>query len=75
MLWGCNDMRPLVEPPKSLRCYHCGGELRLKQIESANSIMGLENRIFVCAICDYEKVSVVLGQSSRMSPKHGTKFS
>jgi hypothetical protein len=22
MLWGCNDMRPLVEPPKSLRIYN-----------------------------------------------------
>ena len=34
-------MRPLVEPPPSLRCM-CGGELRLKLIEPADRT--LENR-------------------------------
>lgn len=48
-------MRALVEPIPSLRCCQCGGELRLKQIETANRIVGLENRIFVCAVCDYEQ--------------------
>jgi hypothetical protein len=68
---GSNHMRPLIEPPRSLRCCHCGGELRLKQIESANPIIGLENRISVCAACDYEQISIVPRQSFPMSPRHG----
>jgi hypothetical protein len=48
-------MRTLVEPPPSSRCDLCGGELRLKQIESVNSTLALSNEIFVCADCSREK--------------------
>jgi hypothetical protein len=44
-------MRTLVEPPPSSRCDKCGGELRLKLIESASHILDLDNQIFVCAKC------------------------
>ena len=44
-------MRTLVEPPPSSRCNKCGGELRLKLIESASHILDLDNQIFVCAKC------------------------
>ena len=48
-------MRALVEPPPSTRCALCGGELRLKLIESANQILDLVNNIYVCAKCGREK--------------------
>jgi rRNA maturation endonuclease Nob1 len=35
-------MRTLVEPPPSSRCDLCGGELRLKLIESANRTLDIE---------------------------------
>jgi rRNA maturation endonuclease Nob1 len=47
-------MRTLIEPPPSTHCDRCGGELRLKQVESANRAMDLENEIFACAICGQE---------------------
>jgi hypothetical protein len=48
-------MRTLVQPPPSSRCDDCGGELRLKLIETANRTLDLENEIFVCAICGREQ--------------------
>ncbi len=48
-------MRTLVQPPPSSRCDLCGGELRLKLIESANRTLDLENEIFVCANCGREQ--------------------
>jgi hypothetical protein len=47
-------MRTLIEPPPSTHCDHCGGELRLKQVEPANRTMDLENEIFVCVCCGHE---------------------
>ena len=44
-------MRALVEPPPSSRCDLCGGELRLKLIESANLTLDLDNEICVCVMC------------------------
>ena len=38
-------MRPLVEPPPSLRCM-CGGELRLKLIHPADRTSGKQREIF-----------------------------
>ena len=47
-------MRPLVEPPPSLRCM-CGGELRLKLIEPAARTLGKQREIFVCTNCSREQ--------------------
>ena len=52
-------MRTLVEPPHSSRCELCGGELRLKQIESANRTLDLDNEIFICVKCDREQACIV----------------
>jgi uncharacterized protein with PIN domain len=46
-------MRPLVQPPPSLRCKRCGGELRLKRIEPADPTFDLENEVFACANCGH----------------------
>ena len=48
-------MRTLVEPPPSAHCDVGGGELRLKQIQSSNRTLDLDNEIFVCAKCGREK--------------------
>ena len=47
-------MRTIVDPPPSSRCDQCGGELRLKQIESANRELDLEDEIIVCVKCGHE---------------------
>ena len=52
-------MRTLIEPPPSSRCDRCGGELRLKQIESANRTLDLDSEIFVCVKCDREQTCIV----------------
>ena len=52
-------MRTLVEPPPSSRCDLCGGELRLKQIESANRTLDLDNEVFVCIECGREQACTV----------------
>jgi uncharacterized protein with PIN domain len=52
-------MRALVEPPPSSHCDICGGELRLKKIESASRTRDLDNEILVCAKCGREQVCTV----------------
>ena len=52
-------MRILVEPPPSSCCEFCGGELRLKLIESANPNFDLDNEIFVCVNCGREQLYAV----------------
>ena len=52
-------MRTLIQPPPSSHCDHCGGELRLKQIEPGDEGLDLENEILVCANCGRE-LSVTL---------------
>ena len=52
-------MRTLVEPPPSSRCNLCGGELRLKLIESANSDLDLDSEILVCINCGREQSCTV----------------
>jgi DNA-directed RNA polymerase subunit RPC12/RpoP len=47
-------MRTLMQPPPTTHCDHCGGELLLKLVESANRALDLENEIFVCASCGRE---------------------
>jgi C4-type Zn-finger protein len=53
-------MRNLVQPPPSLHCDLCNGELRLKLIEPANSVLELDAEIFVCAKCGHEQSHVVI---------------
>lgn len=48
-------MRILVEPPPSSRCGLCGGELRLKRIESSGPAIGLDRELSVCVDCDREQ--------------------
>ena len=52
-------MRTLVEPPPSSHCDVCGGELRLKQFESANPTLDLESEIFVCVKCGREQAYIL----------------
>jgi hypothetical protein len=47
-------MRPLVEPPPSLRCV-CGGELRLKRIKPADHTFEKQREEFVCTKCSREQ--------------------
>lgn len=53
-------MRTLVQPPPSLSCGLCGGELRLKRIEPADPTLDLENEVFTCENCGHEQ-SVMVG--------------
>ena len=43
----------------SSRCDLCGGELRLKQIESANRAVDLDTEIIVCVKCRREQSRTV----------------
>ena len=46
-------MRNLVEPPPSLRCKLCHGELRFKRIELDDPVFEMEVEIFVCVECGH----------------------
>jgi hypothetical protein len=46
-------MRNLVQPPPSLRCEHCDGELQFKRIEPDNPGFDMEVEIFVCSKCGH----------------------
>src|SRR5665647_981246 len=48
-------MRAITKPPPSSHCDQCGGELRLKQIETADRGLDLEYEILVCASCGREQ--------------------
>jgi uncharacterized protein with PIN domain len=49
-------MRTLVEPPPSMLCIHCNGELQLKAlIDSVEPALDLDEEIFVCAKCGREQ--------------------
>ena len=50
-------MRPLVAPPPVLRC-QCGGELRLKQVESDRE-QGRQSETFACLNCGRERTFAV----------------
>lgn len=52
-------MRNLVQPPPSLHCELCGGELRLKRIEPANLVLDMDVEIFACSKCGHEQSYVV----------------
>jgi hypothetical protein len=44
-------MRNLVQPPPSMHCELCYGELRFKRIESDDPVFDTEVEIFVCVKC------------------------
>ena len=48
-------MRPLVQPPPTLQCDICRGELRLKQIDPCGPVSDLDVEIFVCTKCSHEQ--------------------
>ena len=48
-------MRTLVDPPLSLRCGVCNGELRLKKIQQDTSPLKSDITTFVCAKCGRDK--------------------
>ena len=53
-------MRTHVEPPPSLHCNDCHGELRLKElIEPVNGTLELDEEVFVCEKCGREQVCIV----------------
>ena len=62
-------MRTLVQPPPSSRCDLCGGELRLKQIESFNRTLDLDNEIFACGTCGRERLYTVSHNHTAPDPR------
>jgi hypothetical protein len=52
-------MRNLVQPPPSMRCELCVGELRLKLIKPDDPVLDTEVEIFVCAECGHEQSHTV----------------
>ena len=53
-------MRTLTQPPPSLHCKLCGGELRLKLVKPTDPQFDLEIEIFVCANCGHEQSLTVM---------------
>ena len=47
-------MRNLTQPPPSMRCQRCNGELRFKRIEPDDPVFDMEVEKFVCAKCGHE---------------------
>jgi len=41
-------MRTLIQPPPSSHCDLCGGELRLKKVESDTRELDWEDEVLVC---------------------------
>jgi len=48
-------MRTIVQPPRSLHCDFCHGELRLKQLVPDGPSFEFDVEIFVCAECGHEQ--------------------
>ena len=46
-------MRNLVQPPPSIHCERCDGELRFKRIEPDDPVFDTEVEIFVCSKCGH----------------------
>ena len=46
-------MRNLVQPPPSMHCERCDGELRFKRIEPDDPVFDTEVEIFVCSKCGH----------------------
>ena len=56
-------MRTLVQPPPSLHCELCHGELLLKRIDPDGPFLEFDTEVFVCIKCSHE-------QSYRVSHNH-----
>lgn len=48
-------MRNLVQPPLSVRCAFCDGELRFKQTATEGLFTEMDVEIFICSECGREK--------------------
>jgi hypothetical protein len=48
-------MRTIVQPPPSLHCDLCHGELRLKQLAPDGPVFEFDLEVFVCAKCGHEQ--------------------
>jgi len=48
-------MRTLVQPPPSIHCELCDGELRFKMIAPDGEVFDMEAHIFVCSKCGHEQ--------------------
>jgi len=46
-------MRNLIQPPPSMHCELCDGELRFKRIEPDDPAFDMEVEIFVCSKCGH----------------------
>src|SRR5271169_3337176 len=44
-------MRTLVQPPPSIYCELCDGELRFKMIAADGEVIDMEAQVFVCSKC------------------------
>ena len=64
-----SHMRNLVQPPASMRCHNCDGELRFKLIEPGNPDLDMDVQIFVCANCGREHSGAVIHDQSRACPE------
>jgi hypothetical protein len=53
-------MRNLVQPPPSMHCDLCDGELRLKLIKPDHPVLDMDAEIFVCARCGHEMSHMVV---------------
>ena len=46
-------MRNLLQPPPSMHCERCNGELRFKRIEPDDPVVDTEVETFVCSKCGH----------------------
>lgn len=61
-------MRTLVEPPHSSHCELCGGELRLKQVESANRTLVWKMRCLSLECGHEQSIEVTHNHTARLMP-------
>jgi hypothetical protein len=53
-------MRNLTQPPPSMRCERCNGELRFERIEPDDPVFDMEVEKFVCAKCAHAQLFRVI---------------
>ena len=53
-------MRTLVQPPRTLHCDFCHGELRLERIDPDGPFLDLDIETFVCVKCGHTKIHSVI---------------
>ena len=58
-------MRNLTQPPPSMRCERCNGELRFKRIEPDDPVFDMEVEKFVCAKCGHAHSLPVISRPLR----------